>query len=87
MLKNNIKITLTSLMLIGLAMAFSGNAEAQKFNATEWKTLSGYPGMIYDVEFSPKGNYFASIQQTEITPPLLFVQSPGFRKFKIKSRG
>lgn len=59
MLKNNIKIALTSLMLIGLAMAFSGNAEAQKFNATEWKTLSGYPGMIYDVEFSPKGNYFA----------------------------
>ncbi len=49
----------SSLFIFLISLLSSPPALAENFSATEWKTLDGYSEYVWDVEFSPNGNYFA----------------------------
>ncbi|MCZ6680939.1 MAG: WD40 repeat domain-containing protein, partial [Candidatus Poribacteria bacterium] len=55
----NAKTRYIPLIIAAISIIMSQPAHSSDFSARVWKTLKGYAGYVWDVEFSPNGNYFA----------------------------
>jgi WD40 repeat protein len=56
---NELNILLKNILISIIIFTFVATAFAKGEVAKQWKILSGYSKLVWDVNYSPKGNYFA----------------------------